>query len=170
MANWSTVRGTNPGGSPKAGDFTGSSIGPRGIHCRAEISACPACPGVGGNGRDGTGEQTREAGGAVAGQFHQVGDLAKGGFDPVAPLGDDLPGSCRAAGPWWRDQHAGTAAAQETANALPLKPLSVSRPGGGGQAFGGLVAASRSLTAAGTMPHVRTMPLPRPVLMASRNP
>jgi hypothetical protein len=29
--------------------------------------------------------------GAVAGQFHLVGDLAEGGFDPVAPLGDDRP-------------------------------------------------------------------------------
>src|SRR5215469_4457146 len=46
--------------------------------------------GVGGDGGGGAGQQPPEGVGAVAGQFHLVGDLLERGFDAVAPLGDDL--------------------------------------------------------------------------------
>lgn len=38
----------------------------------------------------GAGQQAPEAVGAVAGQFHLVGDFAEGGLDAFAPFGDDL--------------------------------------------------------------------------------
>jgi len=43
MASWPLVRNRRPGGRPMATDLTGSSIWARGTHCRAPISACPAC-------------------------------------------------------------------------------------------------------------------------------
>ncbi len=46
--------------------------------------------GVGGDGCGGAGQQSPERVSAVAGQSHQVGDLAEGGLDPVAPFGDDF--------------------------------------------------------------------------------
>src|SRR6266478_9886857 len=108
------------------------------------------------------GKQAPEAVGAVAGQFHQVGDLAKRGFDPVVPLGDDLLQGRRHAAPLALGGGTSTPVprvAWETANALPLKPLSTSRSGWRRPASGRLVATSRSLTAAGTMPQARTRPL-----------
>ena len=48
----------------------------------------------------GAGQQAPERAGAVPGQFHLVGDLAEGGLDVVAPLGDDV--SSRMAGVAWR--------------------------------------------------------------------
>ncbi len=71
----------------------------------------------------------------MPGQLHPVGDLAEGGLDAVAPLGDDLQqdGGHRGALPLaWRDEDGGAAAAWAAAKALPLKPLS--RAGHAGRA------------------------------------
>jgi hypothetical protein len=55
------------------------------------------------------------------------------------------------------------------AKAAPLNPLSESRSRGGGPAPSRSAATSRSFTGVGTMLQARTMRLPRPVLIASRN-
>jgi hypothetical protein len=57
---------------------------------RLVLGGAAAEQGVGGDGGGGSGQEAPEGVGAVPGQFHAVGDLAEGGLDAVAPLGDDL--------------------------------------------------------------------------------
>src|SRR6266568_2276836 len=81
---------------------------------------------VSGDGRGGTGEQPPEAVGAVAGQFHQVGDLAEAGLYPVAPLGDDLLQDRRHAPPLilrGRDEHGGAAGGLLRGECGAVEPL-----------------------------------------------
>ena len=111
--------------------------------------------------------------GVVPGQFHSVGDLAEGGFDAVAPLGDGLEQGGQRDGALFligRDEDSGAAGGLGGGEARPEKPLSASRSRGAGPASRRSVATSRSLTAAGTIAHARTMRLLRSVLMARRKP
>jgi hypothetical protein len=74
---------------------------------------------------------------AVTRQFHLVSDLLEGGLDAVAPLGDYLLQDRWHAALLVLVGGTSTAvprAAWERANAAPLRPLSVSRSGGGGPA------------------------------------
>src|SRR5258706_1764666 len=141
--------------------------------CLHEIGKAGVQQGVGSDGRRGSGQQAPEGVCAVAGQFHQIGDLCEAGLNPVAPLGDDLlqdGGHPLALIFGGRTRTAVPRAACCAANALPLNPLSASRSRGGGPASSRSCATSRSLTAAGTMLQARTMRLPRSVLIASRKP
>src|SRR5260370_1327030 len=92
------------------------------------------------------GQQAPEAVGAVAGQFHLVGDLAEGGLNAVAPLGDDLLEDGRHllalvfAG---RDEHGSAAGGLLRGERLAVEPLireQVTRRRPGFQQVGGDLA------------------------------
>jgi hypothetical protein len=127
----------------------------------------------GGDGGCGPGEQAPEGVCAVSGQFHLVGDLAEGGLDPVAPLGDDLEqdGECGGAVlPPWRGKDGGAAGGLGGGERRPVEALVRQQVARGKPASSRSAAPSRSLTAAGTMDQARTIRLPRSVLTASRKP
>jgi hypothetical protein len=110
--------------------------------------------------------------GAVAGEFHPVGDLAEGRLDPVAPLGDDFQqdgGHGGALALIARDEDGGAAGGQLRFEGPAAEAL-VREQVGRGPASSRSIATSRSLTAAGTMAQARTIRLPRSVLTARRKP
>src|SRR5512135_3187865 len=102
--------------------------------------------GVGGDSRGGPGQEAREAVGAVAGQFHPVGDLAEGRLDAVAPFGDDFAqggGHGGALLPAGRDGDGGAAGGLgggEGPAAEALVREQVTRGGPGGQQVAGDLA------------------------------
>ena len=129
---------------------------------------------VGGDGGCGPGEQAPEGVGAVPGQFHAVGGLAEGRLDAVAPLGDDFPqdgGHGHALPLTRRDEDGGAAGGLGGGEGAAAEDLVGEQvPRGAGPASSRSTATSRSLTAAGTMLHARTIRLPRSVLTARRKP
>ncbi len=111
--------------------------------------------------------------GAVAGQFHLVGDLAEGGLDALAPLSDDLAEDRRhllALVFGGRDEHGGAADGSLRGERLVVEAFvtgQVSRRRPGLEQVGGDIAL---VDRAGTMLQARMMRLPRSVLTASRKP
>ena len=96
------------------------------------------------------GQQAPEGMGAVPGQLHQVGDLAKCGLDAVAPLGDDRQQDGRHGGPLvlgGRDEQGGAAGGQPGGEGPAVEALvrqQVAGPGPGfEQVFGDLAFIDR---------------------------
>jgi len=113
---------------------------------------------VGGDCSGGPGEQAPEGVRAVAGQFHLNGDLAEGGLDAVAPLGNDLQQDRRrgrAVLLAWRDEDGGAAGGLGCGERPAVEALvreQVTRGGPGFQQVAGDLAldpAARVVTVAG---------------------
>lgn len=121
---------------------------------RLVVGGADAEDSVRGDGGGGPGQQAPEGVRAMAGQFYVVGDLAEAGLAAVAPLGDRLQRIEGMASRCFLSGGTRTAvprAAWPAAKPRPEKPLSASRPRGGGPASSRSAATSRSLRAAGTM-------------------